>query len=277
MASPFFSIIIPTYNSERTIESCLRQIFHQTCSDFEVWVIDGQSTDKTIQILQIYQAQYPNFHFLSEEDNGIYDAMNKGISLAVGEWLYFLGSDDLLYNASVLEKVRAILELSDSRVVYGDVLIDGHAGWAESGTVYDGYFDIQKLLYKNICHQSIFYHSSIFNQYGYYNIHYPICADYDYNLLLSSKTKFKYINLIIAVFKGGNASFLERDLAFEHDKILNIVKYFKFQLYSRAFRNQQIFLRTAIGVCYRKKKYFYFFLSLSANIYQYFMKLYGFN
>ena len=91
METPKVSVIIPTYNSEKTIEKALLSVLIQTYCNVECLVIDGSSKDKTIDIVQKFEDKIV---FISEKDNGIYHAMNKGIELSSGEWLLFLGSDD---------------------------------------------------------------------------------------------------------------------------------------------------------------------------------------
>ena len=93
---PFISIIIPTFNAESTILKALESILQQTFKDFEILIIDGLSKDKTIEIVENLKDSRIKIH--SDKDIGIYDAMNKGIHYAQGKWLYFIGSDDYLYN-----------------------------------------------------------------------------------------------------------------------------------------------------------------------------------
>ena len=86
------SIIIPTFNSANTLRRALDSIIGQTLNDLEVLIMDGVSTDQTLDIAKTYNDN--RIRIFSEPDNGVYDAMNKGIDKASGEWLYFLGSDD---------------------------------------------------------------------------------------------------------------------------------------------------------------------------------------
>src|SRR3982750_4096075 len=102
---PLLSIIIPTFNSQITIERCLESLSKQTFRDFEILVIDGGSEDNTIGLVKEKQPVLPAVTLVSEKDEGTYDAMNKGIGLSTGTWLYFLGSDDWLYNEQVLQNV----------------------------------------------------------------------------------------------------------------------------------------------------------------------------
>src|ERR1700722_16529958 len=102
--SNLLSIIIPTYNSQNTILTALQSIVKQSFDDFEIIIVDGLSNDDTVTIVKNFQDD--RIKIISELDNGIYDAMNKGIDRAKGDWLYFLGSDDRLYNDTVLEDVN---------------------------------------------------------------------------------------------------------------------------------------------------------------------------
>src|SRR5215216_6167566 len=119
---PLLSIIIPTYNSEKTLSCCLQSVLNQTFKDFEILIIDGLSSDNTINVIKGYNNS--KIRVYSEKDKGIYDAMNKGIEKSAGEWLYFLGSDDQFFNEYVLEAIfqgnKDILKHSD--YVYGNVI-----------------------------------------------------------------------------------------------------------------------------------------------------------
>src|SRR5688572_23331397 len=103
MDSPMFSIIIPTLNSEAHIRRSLESVLHQSFPNFEILIVDGLSVDQTLSIVQ--QENDARITTYSEKDHGIYDAMNKGITLAKGKWLYFLGSDDVLYDNNVFQDV----------------------------------------------------------------------------------------------------------------------------------------------------------------------------
>lgn len=209
--TPFFSIIIPTFNAAKTLSTCLDSILNQACTNFEILLIDGCSTDDTLFIIKKYVAlANANIKWISEIDKGIYDAMNKGIKLAKGEWLYFLGSDDQLYSIDVLYKIYDCLnENKKLDVIYGDVYSTRFNG------IYDGEFNIEKIFTKNICHQAIFYKKNIFKKMGNYNIKYKVFADWDFNLrwFQSKKINREYINIICAEYAdGGYSSVNNKDL-----------------------------------------------------------------
>lgn len=210
------SIIIPTYNSATTISRCLDSIISQTYRDYEVLVIDGRSTDETIKIVKSHQSE--RITISSEPDKGIYDAMNKGIRAAQGEWLYFLGSDDYLYAPDVLEKVSKELT-SKYQIVYGDV------DSTHLSHEYKGEWKPSMIEY-NRCHQAIFYHYSVFQKYGLYNTDYSVLADYIYNINCFWKYRLltKYIPLIIAHYSEGGVSGYKTDTQFEKDIYLLLLR-----------------------------------------------------
>jgi len=189
------SIIIPTFNSEKTLDKCLNSVLSQTYPDFEVWLIDGLSKDNTIQIVEEYAKVYPNFHYVSEQDKGIYDAMNIGITLSSGRWLYFLGSDDYLINEFVLRNFFEDERIDEYDMAYGSVI------WGETNKVYDGYFDWIKLAKQNLSHQAVFYKREVLVALGGFSLKYPILADYELNLkLFNGDFKILYKDVIVAFF-----------------------------------------------------------------------------
>lgn len=214
------SIIVPTFNSENTIQACLESISSQSFQDFEVVIVDGNSSDKTIEIVERNKIFLPNLQLISEPDKGIYDAMNKGIKLAIGEWLFFLGSDDKLYNKDVLLKVREHFK-DNIEVLYGDVYSSRFNGR------YAGEFDVIKLLHANICHQGIIFKKSLFNKIGCFNLKYKSHADYDHNIrwFVNPWIKKKYVDTIIAEYADGGFSSLNEDEAFKNDKFKNFLKH----------------------------------------------------
>lgn len=201
-----FSIIIPTFNSGTVLGRALDSIVCQTFTDWEVLIMDGASTDDTTKVAQSYNDS--RIRIYSEPDKGIYDAMNKGIKKAQGEWLYFLGSDDWLLNVTILNQVFSY-DLEKYDVIYGNVesehLDSEHSGeWSLS------------TIDSNRCHQGIFYKKKVFKKLGYYNLKYPIWADYDLNLkwFFSKKIQKLYIPITIAHYPDGGFSSNHEDKVF---------------------------------------------------------------
>ena len=216
------SIIIPTYNSASLLKDALSSVLSQTFKDFEVLVMDGGSKDDTVKVARSFDDS--RIKVFSEPDRGVYDAMNKGIAKASGEWLYFLGSDDRLYDDMVLEKVFSAEEKG----------IDILYGYAEAESIENeqqGKWSVDKME-KNICHQAIFYSKRFFAKFGGYNLKYRIYADWDVNLrwLLSPSIKKKYIDIPIASYSPGGLSYNRVDEVFMKDFNKNILRYGFFSL-----------------------------------------------
>lgn len=213
-SSPILTIIIPTYNSGRTLDVALKSIINQTVKDIEILIIDGLSTDNTLEIVENLKLEFAGINIVSEKDKGIYDAMNKGVLMAKGIWLYFMGSDDSLYESTTIEQFLNNEKLKDNEVVYGNVYSTHFNG------SYDGLFTYSKLVNKNICHQAIFFRKSVFDKIGKYNLKYKAYADWDHNIrwFFSSKVSKIHVDQIIANFAYGGFSSVYDDDAFRSDK-----------------------------------------------------------
>lgn len=154
MSAPTFSIIVPTFNSAATLQACIESITRQTYTDYELVLVDGASTDGTVDIANSFGAGLGERLVIhSGPDQGPYDAMNRGVGMATGEWVLFLGSDDTLLESATLELVAAFIRRHEpSDLVYGDVVM------RSTGARHAGAFDLDRLLFEtNLCHQSIFY------------------------------------------------------------------------------------------------------------------------
>jgi glycosyltransferase involved in cell wall biosynthesis len=201
--NPLLSIIIPTYNSEETIAASLNSVVMQSYNDLEVFVLDSVSQDNTCKIVSEYAKNNEWIHLVSEKDSGVYDAMNKGIAISTGTYLYFLGSDDIFFENDTLEKLFNIIT-PGLDVFYGDVL------FKNSKRVYSGESSLEKLVYDqiSICHQAIFYSRRTFDIIGNYNLKYFIHADYDFNIrcFKNKDLRIKYIDQIIVIFNEGGLS-----------------------------------------------------------------------
>ena len=206
MHTPLFSIIIPTYNSQKTISFCLESVLKQSYPHFEILVMDGASTDETLTIARSYKDD--RIRTYSEKDKGIYDAMNKGIKVSKGDWLIFLGSDDTLYADTTLSNVAPLLEGYD--VVYGNVYSTRFGG------LYDGEFTGKKLLKSNISHQAIFFNRGVFDKVGFFNTRYKSQGDWDHNLrwFYAKDVKHKFIDVTITNFADGGLSSRYQDAGF---------------------------------------------------------------
>jgi len=185
-----FSIIIVTLNSEKYIQKTLESIFSQTYSNYEVLIIDGMSTDNTLNIIENYKNKITLI--ISEKDLGIYDAMNKGISLSKGEYINFLNSGDNFANENVLEKVYNSIKTKPN-LVYGDINIFKNKKFYKEQLSLD--FNLQNLLEKGtgvLCHQSMF----VLNEnIPLYNLKYKYKAELNWYFDLLKLKNFTYQKL----------------------------------------------------------------------------------
>lgn len=185
--------MIPTYNSAQVVGRAIDSVLSQRFGDFEILIVDGVSKDNTVEIAEGFHDE--RIRVFSEEDTGIYDAMNKGISHSRGRWLLFLGSDDQLFDDDVLKTVRETIESHPaSKLIYGDVSTS--AGGTQSYRNYN----YLRLLDMCICHQAIFYHRSLFDR-RKYDTQYRVCGDWDFNLrVFRRKNQPLHLDKTIAVF-----------------------------------------------------------------------------
>ncbi|HLX54834.1 MAG TPA: glycosyltransferase family 2 protein [Aquella sp.] len=233
------SVIIPTNNSGLTLSISIESILNQKYGDFEILIIDNNSSDNTVDIANNFRDERISVYV--ENDKGIFDAMNKGIGRAKGEWIYFLGSDDKFYNDCVLLEISKYFK--NQCVVYGNVKISGNTSWSTNGQIYDGPFSLEKLLNKNICHQAIFYNKLFLKENNVlFNINYRLCADWDFNLKCRSLTNFLFADLIIAEFNAGGLSTLSSaDDLFSREMVSNLISYFNLSPYNALINTPNYF------------------------------------
>jgi glycosyltransferase involved in cell wall biosynthesis len=205
--SPKISIIIVVYNGGSSIEKSILSVVNQTYKKIEFIIIDGGSTDDTVEIIKKYENKI--YCWESKPDNGIYDAMNNGIKKATGDWVYFLGADDILFN--IIEDIIPFFE--KGKILYGNVL------FKTTQKIYAGKFNSIKLLTNNIPHQAIFYPYKVFEKY-LFNTKYKYFADYYLNLICwkDKSLNFKYIPFTIAEYNDTGLSTINVDRQFLDDQ-----------------------------------------------------------
>lgn len=209
MSKPKISIITVCYNSESTIRETIESVLSQSYNNIEYIIIDGNSKDSTTDIIKSYSNGIS--YWISEQDKGIYDAMNKGIAVSTGDYIYFIGSDDVLYNDEVISNVASSIGNNRDSIFYGDVIFN------PENIRYDGAFSKVKLAFKNICHQSMFFPGMLLRN-NRYDLRYTAYSDWYTNILfMGNNIKFVHINQIIAIFKSGGTSF-SGDEAFDNER-----------------------------------------------------------
>lgn len=208
-----FSIIVPALNMVTTLPACLESIAQQVCGDFELVLVDGGSTDGTLDVAHSFAPKLGTRLIIhSGPDRGAYDAMNRGVDMASGAWLLFLGADDTLYDADTLARVAAFIgEHEHSDLVYGDVMLRSNS------FRHAGAFDLDRLLFDtNLGHQSVFYRREIFDGIGPYNLRYPVCADWDFNIRCFSNPALvtRYMDIVVARYNDMSGISMSKDKEF---------------------------------------------------------------
>lgn len=206
---PLFSVITVSYNSSGTINETLLSIIGQSSNDFEYIVVDGSSIDNTLDILVKYASRFKErgicFNWISEPDQGIYDAMNKGIELSRGDWIVVINSDDFLSNNALEVVTKVIVDNPMAEVLFGNLnLIDEQSNFVEK-IIPD--LDLNKLNNTfSIFHPSIIVKRDLYLANGLYNLKYRLSADWDLMKRIYLKGHvFQYFDFSFANFRRGGS------------------------------------------------------------------------
>ncbi|CAI8311457.1 MAG: PGL/p-HBAD biosynthesis glycosyltransferase [Opitutia bacterium UBA7350] len=189
-----FSIITVCLNAEREIRRTCESVVEQSFEDFEWIVVDGRSTDETMRILEEFRGKITSL--ISEKDNGIYDAMNKGLEKATGNYIVFMNGGDTFSSNKVLAKVASA---PHADLLYGDIFFNEVGGKCEK---FPNKLGPEYLLKKMLSHQAIFYNRELFLKFGVFDTSYRIAADYDLHvrLLKLARVTHYHITEPLAVF-----------------------------------------------------------------------------
>ncbi|MUP44549.1 glycosyltransferase [Gramella sp. BOM4] len=202
------SIITATYNSAKSISSTLASISSQSYNDIELVIVDGASSDYTVELIKNSYSRKSKI--ISEYDNGIYDALNKGVKMATGDVVGFVHSDDYLADSDVIFQIAEILKNDRVDGVYGDLHYVDKVNtdrviryWQsqdfEPGLLKKGWMP---------AHPTMFLRKEVYQKHGLFNLDYKIAADYDLMLRIFSDAtlKFKYLPKVITKMRVGGAS-----------------------------------------------------------------------
>lgn len=206
---PLITVIVATFNAGRTLQRCIDSVTGQTFHGIELIVIDGGSKDETTNVLRRNQSAIQ--YWLSEPDHGVYDAWNKALKAARGQWVCFLGADDRFWEpATVSTMVPHLTEAvrRGIRVVYGNVAVVSPIGaivrvdarpWQEAkqGLKY----------YLSVPHAGTFHHRSLFDEFGNFDVTYRIAGDYDFMLReLKHRDAYHASGVVTIAFQEGGMS-----------------------------------------------------------------------
>lgn len=199
------SVITVCFNAQNEIEQTINSVLSQTYKNLEFIIIDGASSDATLDIIKKYR---DNIDVLvSEKDDGIFYAMNKGISCAKGDLLVFINAGDSFYSDNSLEQsVHYIKKKPKARIFFGDINVIEENGVQWIKTFRDT--DKLTLISNCLCHQSVFTRRNLFEKIGGFDENYPVISEHDFNLraIIQHKARAQYIPVIVSNFSMGGDS-----------------------------------------------------------------------
>lgn len=221
------SIITITYNAEQGLGNTILSVLNQSNHDFEYWIIDGNSKDRTKEIItefsqRVESGEFPGvdgsqFNWISEPDRGLYDAMNKGIAKATGTFVWFMNAGDRIYETETLQKVQDLLEIEpECDFIYGQsIMID-----EDGKEIGERHKIAPKVLHVNdflnglvVCHQSVIVRKDITPT---YNLNYIIASDYDWMIRTFESSSCRgYIDQYLSKFQISGVSSQKRKLAWK--------------------------------------------------------------
>lgn len=220
------SVITVCYNAAATLEKTILSVLDQTYSNIEYIIVDGKSTDGSVDIIKKYADRLA--YWVSEPDKGVYDAMNKGIMVATGDYTIFMNSGDYFYNNEVIMCLSKE-KLSDEDLIYGPVYTEGKNGcylW-KADAIFLKTNNKRKLVFgaQGICHQGLFSKTTMLKKLMF-NLKYSICADTDltYRIFVNGNHLVKKLNYVISVYNDTMDGI-------SHNKPIEAIRQYK-QIYS---------------------------------------------
>lgn len=208
MKQVLFSVIIPSYNCGRKLEATIESVLSQAEGLYELIVIDGGSNDETLDVIRKFAGR---LRYVSESDRGVYDAMNKGVAMSEGRYVFILGGGDRL-RGGVLGRVAGLLPDGPS-FVYGDAYLERH------GVMMGGAAERADFIRTNICQQAIFYERTVFQMLGGFELKYKVYADWAFNMKCFADARLRkvYLDTVVADFEGWGISDTQMDAHFAKD------------------------------------------------------------
>lgn len=210
------SVITATYNSSATVLCTMKSLFNQTHKDWQWIVVDGKSSDGTVELIKENIKKFSmgggnnQIQIISEKDNGLYDAMNKGISMAKGDVIGILNSDDFYTSNDILETINKTFEYNDCDAVYGDIHFVRENNLSKCVRYYSSKnFKRKKMIMGFMpAHPSFYCRKYVYQNYGLFNTQYRIAADFEQLLRLIYKERIqtKYIEKDFVTMRMGGVS-----------------------------------------------------------------------
>ena len=206
--SPFFSVITVAKNAENTIERCIHSVESQSFGSVEHILVDGCSSDSTLARVKAAASREASriSRVLSEQDSGIYNAMNKGLALAKGQWIYYLNADDYFFGPETLSNIYNVIRDNKTGLFYGRLLCfdeqTGHASLHAPRKI-----DKFRIMSGGLYQQAWFFRRILAERVGSFDESYRICGDVDYlSRILRAGIRAEVQPILVAVFSKGGAS-----------------------------------------------------------------------
>lgn len=264
------SVIMPVYNGEKYIEYAIKSILNQTYKNIQFILVDGESTDNTMKIVNKYSQDIDLI--ISEKDNGMYDAINKGFSRSNGELMLWLNSDDYLFPRAIETVVELMKENNDVKWVTGRKVYIDHASKIRKVGVLGSYYRslIKKGFYRGkglgyIMQETTFWKRDLYNRAGgYINKDYKLASDYELWVRFSKYETLYSLNTLLGAFRQHSTQLSSDNCGYEEEceqikklsflkKILLIIKY-PLYIYSMIDRKNKIVINKS-GTFQKVKSY----------------------
>ena len=207
-SSPLISVVIAVYNGSATLQQCLDSVMQQTYAHIELIVIDGGSTDGTVDLIKANAQRIT--YWISEPDRGIYNAWNKGVVQAKGDWICFLGADDYLRDTQVLERMaeKLVLVPPQIRLAYGQIILLDKDD-VELYGVGEPWVNVKDNFRQFMCvpHPAVMHRRALFADHGSFDETFRIAGDYEFLLReLKSNDAFYIHGIVMTVMRQGGVS-----------------------------------------------------------------------
>lgn len=228
MKQMLFSVIIPCFNCGPKLRATIESVLSQREGLYELIVVDGGSTDGALDIVREFAGR---LRYVSGKDKGVYDAINKGVRMSRGKYVFILGAGDRLRDG-VLSLVADALP-SEPSFVYGDAYLERH------GVFMGGVMEKADFIKTNVCQQAVFYERTVFDLLGEFDLKYKVYADWEFNMKCFADTRLRkvYLGAVVADFEGWGISDVQQDARFIKDfpglirKYVGAGHYLRYRIY----------------------------------------------
>lgn len=205
------TIITATYNSGKTVRDTLESVLRQTYQDYEYLIIDGASTDDTLSVIKQYESRFGGrLRYISEPDNGLYDAMNKGISMATGDIVGILNSDDFYTSDDALQAIADAFKANDVDATYGDIHFVNEGDLTKMVRYYSSSVFRRAFMRFGLmpAHPSFYCKREVYCKYGSFDTSYRVAADFEnlLRLIFVNRIKTLYISKDFVTMRTGGTS-----------------------------------------------------------------------